>query len=111
MKFKVGDRVRYINNDYGEEYFKKAATITHISLSGALASIKFDFNGNTVSAWISDEIELLPIEEKTQVPAPESETKVLTDKIAKLEKQIKLLKIMLQAQGYDDLELVLELLD
>ena len=123
MKFKVGDRVRYINNDYGEEYFKKAAKIIDISSSGNLARIKFDFDGNDVSAWIESEIEPLLVEVKTEEPTsevkdevvknPEFETKVLADKIAKMEKQIKLLKILLESQGCDKeiIASALELLD
>ena len=120
MKFKVGDRVKFNSKSSNPG---EGAIFDH--LDGKLAKIikidekdqelpyeiKFDHDSEM---WMFEEnLELVPVEENAQdpTPSPESETKVLTDKIAKMEKQIKLLKIMLQAQGYDDLELVLELLD
>lgn len=103
MKFKVGDRVRYIAKDYGIEYLNAEGVLTKISSKKTFGYMRFDGDGIELCGSLGTAIEKISDKVKVDGPAPlpESETKVLTDKIAKLEKQVNLLKILLESQGCD----------
>lgn len=127
MKFKVGDIIEILV-DQAEciSWSRKGDRFVVTSLNSLSITAKalnvFDEYMKDSAGWMFtflDEgkmwkrVDPALVEVKTEEPAPESENKVLNDKIAKMEKQIKLLKIMLQAQGYESLAIAsaLELLD
>lgn len=64
MEFKVGDRVRYLKNDYGNEYLMGEGTIQYAL--GRVCGVKMDLDQVVLSAFTRDPVEIELIDDQSE---------------------------------------------